>query len=112
MAQFLPICVIEDSQAIRTIDIHPSGNFYVVGTNSKQLRVCAYPSLDDIRPEQHLCKQASVLYKKGKHHYGSIYCSAWNQRGDLIATGSNDKTIKLIHFNPELLEVDGKIEIF
>ena len=53
------------------------------------------------------CKPASVLYKKGKHHYGSIYCAAWNDAGDLIATGSNDKTIKLVKFTPDLTEHPG-----
>lgn len=54
-----------------------------------------------------MCKGASVLYKKGKHHYGSIYCTAWNPSGNLIATGSNDKTIKLIKFTPDLAEDNG-----
>lgn len=26
---------------------------------------------------------------------------SWNATGDLMATGSNDKTIKLMHFDPE-----------
>jgi WD repeat-containing protein 47 len=46
--------------------------------------------------------------KKSKHHYGSIYCTAWNTNGNLIATGSNDKTIKLIKFSPDLVEDIGK----
>lgn len=45
-----------------------------------------------------------MLYKKSKHHYGSIYCVAWNPQGNLIATGSNDKTIKLVKFSPDLTE--------
>ena len=58
------------------------------------------------------CKGASVLYKKGKHHYGSIYCTAWNPSGNLIATGSNDKTIKLVKFTPDLAEdTDSEIEL-
>lgn len=53
------------------------------------------------------CKPASVLYKRSKHHYGSIYCTAWNASGNLIATGSNDKTIKLLKFTPNLIEENG-----
>jgi WD40 repeat protein len=30
------------------------------------------------------------------HHQGSIYCIDWSRTGRLIATGSNDKTIKLL----------------
>jgi WD40 repeat protein len=108
-ASFHPICVIEDQQAIRAVDIHPSGNYYVVGSNSKCLRVCPYPNLSNIKSD-YQCKPASVLYKKSKHHYGSIYCTAWNPAGNLIATGSNDKTIKLIKFTPDLIE-DNDFEI-
>lgn len=53
------------------------------------------------------CKPATVIYKKGKHHFGSIYCTSWNYSGNLIATGSNDKTIKLTKFTPDLSESSG-----
>ena len=39
------------------------------------------------------------MYKRNKYHRGSIYCLAWSPRGDLLATGSNDKTIKLMQFD-------------
>lgn len=110
-ASFHAVTTIEDQQAIRAVDIHPSGNYYVVGSNSKCLRVLPYPSLDNIKAN-HIGKAATVLYKKSKHHYGSIYCTAWNPSGNLIATGSNDKTIKLIKFDPELMEDnDSEIEL-
>jgi len=41
------------------------------------------------------------LFKHNNHHRGSIYCVAWNDSGDMIATGSNDKTIKLARFDAE-----------
>lgn len=41
----------------------------------------------------------TVLLKRTKHHRGSIYCLAWSPAGDLLATGSNDKTVKLMRFN-------------
>lgn len=110
-ATFIPLTNLEDQQALRAVDIHPSGNYYVIGSNSKYLRVCQYPALNSIK-SNHVCKAASVLYKKGKHHFGSIYCSSWNYDGDLIATGSNDKTIKLIKFTPDLVEhADSEIEL-
>jgi WD40 repeat protein len=110
-ASFQPVCIIEDQQAIRAVDIHPSGNYYVVGSNSKCLRICPYPNLTNITADT-TCKGASVLYKKGKHHYGSIYCTAWNPSGNLIATGSNDKTIKLVKFSPDLAEdTESEVEL-
>jgi len=42
-----------------------------------------------------------VIYKKNKHHKGSIYCVAWSPLGDILATGSNDKTIKMFRYNTE-----------
>ena len=39
--------------------------------------------------------------KRARHHKGSIYCLAWNPLGNLIATGSNDKTVKIMRFNAE-----------
>lgn len=45
-----------------------------------------------------------------KHHKGSIYCLAWNASGDLLATGSNDKTIKLTRFDASACDSeDGEL---
>ena len=47
--QFLAVTKLEDVQAVRCAEFHPSGHFYAVGSNSKTLRVCAYPKLNDLR---------------------------------------------------------------
>ena len=39
-----------------------------------------------------------VNYQKNNHHKGSIYTAAWNSTGEYLATGSNDKLIKVIRF--------------
>lgn len=67
------------------------------------LRVCAYPDTRNIRTES-VPKPAKVLYKKSKHHLGSIYCMAWSPSGRLIATGSNDKLVKIVRLNMDRLE--------
>ncbi|CAF2060965.1 unnamed protein product [Rotaria magnacalcarata] len=95
---FIPLATIEDVQAIRSVDVHPSGKYFAVGSNSKMLRVCAYPDIKNIRTDS-LPNQAKVLYKKGKHHLGSIYCMGWSPSGKIIATGSNDKLIKLVRLD-------------
>jgi len=40
-----------------------------------------------------------VVFSRNKFHRGSIYCMAWDPEGRYIATGSNDKTIKMIQFD-------------
>ncbi len=38
---------------------------------------------------------------------------AWNPLGDVIATGSNDKSIKLLRFNPDTcVQEGGESDIF
>lgn len=47
--RYIPVTILEDSQPIRCIAFHPSGRLYAVGSNSKFLRVCQYPSLQHLR---------------------------------------------------------------
>jgi hypothetical protein len=42
--QFVPLCRYEDTQAIRAVAFHPSGRYFAIGTNSKQLLICKYPN--------------------------------------------------------------------
>ena len=51
---------------------------------------------------------ALVLFKRTKHHKGSIYCIAWSPDGSLIATGSNDKMVKLMHYNNDENQLSGR----
>uniref|UniRef100_T1ISV0 Valine--tRNA ligase n=1 Tax=Strigamia maritima TaxID=126957 RepID=T1ISV0_STRMM len=105
--RFIQVTSLEDVQAIRAAEFHPYGKLYAIGSNSKTLRVCAYPKTTDVR-EDHVTYQPTVLFKRTKHHKGSIYCLTWNATGDLIATGSNDKTIKLMRFNAETCNTEGE----
>ena len=45
------------------------------------------------------CPPTQVLLKRQKYHRGSIYCMAWSPDGKILATGSNDKSIKLFQFD-------------
>uniref|UniRef100_A0A674GZN7 WD repeat domain 47 n=1 Tax=Taeniopygia guttata TaxID=59729 RepID=A0A674GZN7_TAEGU len=98
--QFICINTLEDTQAVRAVAFHPSGSLYAVGSNSKTLRVCAYPEVID-PSAYNTPKQPVVRFKRNKHHKGSIYCVAWSPCGQLLATGSNDKYVKVLPFNAE-----------
>ncbi|XP_049812299.1 WD repeat-containing protein 47 [Schistocerca nitens] len=105
--RFVAVTTLEDVQAVRCAEFHPQGRLYAVGSNSKTLRICSYPKLSDLR-EDHATYQPTVLFKRTKHHKGSIYCLAWTPIGDLMATGSNDKTLKLMRFNADTSNLEGQ----
>ena len=49
-----------------------------------------------------------MLLTKNKHHKGSIYCATWNPAGDVIATGSNDKTVRMTRVDIDSMKTVGK----
>eukprot|EP00092_Neocalanus_flemingeri_P034667 GFUD01037715.1.p1 GENE.GFUD01037715.1~~GFUD01037715.1.p1 ORF type:complete len:790 (-),score=138.70 GFUD01037715.1:532-2901(-) len=104
--KFIKVTTLEDVQAVRCAEFHPGGKLYAVGSNSKTLRICQYPSVAELQ-EDHETYQPTVLFKRTKHHKGSIYCLAWSPSGTLIATGSNDKTVKLMNFNASTATLEG-----
>ncbi|KAJ0064996.1 hypothetical protein NL108_000969, partial [Boleophthalmus pectinirostris] len=104
-AHFVRVTQLEDTQALRAVAFNPSGSLYAVGSNSKTLRVCAYPETMLASPG--VIKQAVVRFRRNKHHKGSIYCVAWSHCGQLLATGSNDKYVKVLPFNPDNCNATG-----
>uniref|UniRef100_A0A673N089 WD repeat-containing protein 47-like n=1 Tax=Sinocyclocheilus rhinocerous TaxID=307959 RepID=A0A673N089_9TELE len=106
-AKFVMVNTLEDTQAVRAVAFHPTGTLYAVGSNSKMLRVCAYPDTLDTRSAAHTLKPPVIRFKRNKHHKGSIYCVAWSPCGQLLATGSNDKYVKVLPFNPETCNATG-----
>uniref|UniRef100_A0A9J7X9W4 WD repeat domain 47a n=1 Tax=Cyprinus carpio carpio TaxID=630221 RepID=A0A9J7X9W4_CYPCA len=105
-AKFVMVNTLEDTQAVRAVAFHPTGTLYAVGSNSKMLRVCAYPDTLDTSGSG-TSKTPVICFKRNKHHKGSIYCVAWSPCGKLLATGSNDKYVKVLPFNPETCNATG-----
>ncbi|CAK6968798.1 WD repeat-containing protein 47-like [Scomber scombrus] len=104
--QFVKVSTLEDTQAVRAVAFHPSGSLYAVGSNSKTLRVCANP--DTLTASgTGAVKQPVVRFRRNKHHKGSIYCIAWSHCGQLLATGSNDKYVKVLPFNADSCNATG-----
>ncbi|KAG7258980.1 hypothetical protein CRUP_029662 [Coryphaenoides rupestris] len=81
---FVPVNTLEDTQAIRAVAFHPSG---ALGSGP--------------------LKQPVVCFKRNKHHKGSIYCAAWSHCGQLLATGSNDKYVKVLPFSADTCNATG-----
>ena len=105
--------LIVDSKAIRAISFSSNGNILSLGTNSKSLKLYDFSPIND----KFLCHNNSsedefislkLLFEKPNHHAGSIYCLDFSPNDKLIATGSNDKTIKIFvvpDFNENMKEV-------
>ena len=50
---------------------------------------------------------APVVDQRASYHKSSVFCMAWNPLGDLLATGSNDKTVKLAGFDSQRQTLTG-----
>lgn len=94
-SRFSQISRLEDSMAVRCADFHPDGSVFAVGSNSKSLTICQTPNLSTASHSSHPVNPLAVS-RHPKHHKGSIYCLGWEPRGSILATGSNDKSIKLV----------------
>lgn len=100
---------LHDTQAIRAVDFHPSGEVYAVGSNSRALRICAYPADYELRhfSHDHVTTAPRILFKFLQVHRGSIYCVSFNSTGQLLATGSNDQTVHIVKYNSITHSPDG-----
>ena len=105
--------LIVDSKAIRAISFSSNGNILSLGTNSKSLKLYDFSPINDKFLRHNNSSQdefinLKLLFEKHNHHAGSIYCLDFSPNDKLIATGSNDKTIKIFvvpDFNENMKEV-------
>ena len=107
-----PVAVLHEPQPVRAAAFNPAGDLLALGTNSKALRI-AY--VGDVlshqsnrsahrRKREHMRRLSDaggrpllrVLWSRPSHHAGSVFCCSWNGDGDLLATGSNDKLVKVV----------------
>ena len=104
--------VIEDSHPIRTSCFSPKGDCLAIGTNSKCLKIYSLSHvLSNFKKYTGIntSTKMPLIFEQKNHHLGSIYCLDWSVSGRLLASGSNDKIIKLMVV-PSLSEgnPDGK----
>eukprot|EP00656_Telonema_subtile_P015249 TRINITY_DN1796_c0_g1_i4.p1 TRINITY_DN1796_c0_g1~~TRINITY_DN1796_c0_g1_i4.p1 ORF type:complete len:615 (-),score=138.68 TRINITY_DN1796_c0_g1_i4:686-2530(-) len=95
-----PTAVYQDTQAVRAVTFDSTGELFLVGTNSKSLVVCSTEPQPD--------GDARVLEQRAEHHFGSIYCVAW--RDQLIASGSNDKLVRILRLEDGLISSIATVE--
>jgi len=92
--------LIVDSHAIRAISFSPNGKILSIGTNSKSLKLYDFTPINEkfLRHNNSSSDDfisLKLLFEKPNHHAGSIYCLDFSPNDKLIATGSNDKMIKI-----------------
>ena len=105
--------LIVDSKTIRAISFSSNGKLLSLGTNSKSLKLYDFSPINDKFLYRNNSSQddfisLKLLFEKHNHHAGSIYCLDFSPSDKLIATGSNDKTIKIFvvpDFNENMKEV-------
>lgn len=100
--QYVPLLQLQDSHPIRAVCFHPLGETFVVGSNSKTLRICKYPTDDELQNLSSIedsPKEPEITYTFIKSHRGSIYCVSFNKSGNLLASGSNDQTVQIVQYN-------------
>jgi WD40 repeat protein len=110
------VAVLFDSQPIRAACFSPNNSeYFVLGTNSKSLKFCKISS-SILSPfgiasdeSQSGDKGIQMIFEEPDHHNGSIYCVDWSKTSRLVATGSNDKMIKIM-VTPNFDELDGDVD--
>nr|XP_026695160.1 WD repeat-containing protein 47-like [Ciona intestinalis] len=107
--KYYPIEKTEDPSAIRAVAFHPRGEVFAVGSNSQILKICSMPRqrYQDSHLELLGTGVLDVCVKLPKVHKGSIYSTAWNDDGSMLATCSNDKLIKLFDYSSTTMNVTG-----
>ena len=101
--------VISDTHPIRTSCFSPQGDFFSVGTNSKSVKIFyinpalekfnkknSYNFKSNMKTSMASLDDVKLVFEQKNHHMGSIYCLDWSVSGRLIASGSNDKVVKLM----------------
>ena len=92
-----------ETQPIRTVNFSPDGKRIAIGTNGCALKICAVPSesqFDQIARVLNRSISANLKLKTLEDfedlHLGSVYATSFSRDGKLIATASNDMTVKVV----------------
>lgn len=101
------LAVVKDTQPIRAVKFSSNGQRFAVGSNTSALRVYDTP-VQNGAPIQASSKADPTPLRPElqftQHHAGSIYSVAWSADDALIATGSNDKFVKVAPTDPQAID--------
>lgn len=94
---------VEEEHALRAVCFHPFDDVYAIGSNSRTLSLYAYPTVDELKYYDPGAspQEPERIFSFMKKHRRSIYCAAFNSEGNLLATGSNDRTVHVIKYNSD-----------
>lgn len=98
---------VEDIKPIRCSAFNVSGDYFVLGTNSNSIKVCSLHNIvDELLYNEHQGREQfiDVVFEFRKAHLGSVYCIDWAKSEKQIASGSNDRSIK-IFYCPDFLQI-------
>ncbi|KAG7385213.1 WD repeat-containing protein 47 [Phytophthora pseudosyringae] len=104
------IAEVKELQAVRALDVHPSGAQLAVGTNARALRLFDLSTPLQQRQEQlswssplnSILPLLPVVLEKHKHHDSGIYCVSYNHylrhagATSMIASGAADGSVKVL----------------
>lgn len=108
--KYRPFCQVEDTRPIRATCFHPDGEVFVVGTNSRLIHICMYPTREELEQarDDHLVTEPDYAFRFVHLHRSSVYCTAFNSEGNLLASGSNDQSVHVIEYNSQKHLPEGK----
>eukprot|EP00800_Vazella_pourtalesii_P011011 TRINITY_DN2663_c0_g2_i5.p1 TRINITY_DN2663_c0_g2~~TRINITY_DN2663_c0_g2_i5.p1 ORF type:complete len:468 (-),score=90.07 TRINITY_DN2663_c0_g2_i5:48-1451(-) len=83
---------MKDTQVVRSVCFHPTQKVIAVGANSKCLYLCQYSTNTQLNSD----KQLNPFKSFTSYHKGSLYCLEWSPLGGVLASASNDQTIRVL----------------
>ena len=91
-----PVWVTGDGQAFMSIDIHPDGIRFATGGQGED---CGRVSIWNIKPildeKAARDKEVPKLLTQMDHHLGCVNCVRWSNSGKYLASGGDDKLVRI-----------------
>ncbi|KAI6649732.1 hypothetical protein LOD99_6522 [Oopsacas minuta] len=91
---------LKDTQVVRSVSFHPTQKILAVGANSKCLYLCQYNG--HVKNTEIDTEKLLLPFKTfTNYHKGSLYCVEWSPLGSLLASASNDQSIRVLSMSTD-----------